>query len=329
MEAGNHQEGAASSSSSSSKTSGSSTTSSSTTSFTSALTLSQLGDDHVPQRYVLPPSQRPISPSDPNLSTLPILDLSSLQSSSLRPHVINNIQTACKEIGFFQVINHGIPLSVMKDALSAANEFFNLPVEDKMLLGSDNVHAPVRYGTSINHAVDKNHFWRDFIKHYSHPISEWIHLWPSNPSSYKVTRLLWRITASLQRLTILQNMTSVWLRNKFGSLNGNDFSNGISNTPEASQICNSKCHTAQVCSQGSAPRQVVASGSYMQCQICMKSGHSAAECLYRHTCSSQQPTHILDARQFLSQTLVIFCKMVSLCSDAVILRNNLVTLHIK
>ncbi|KAL6130638.1 hypothetical protein ACLB2K_069017 [Fragaria x ananassa] len=185
MEAGDHQEGAASSSSSSSKTSGSSRTSSSTTSFTSALTLSQLGDAHVPQRYVLPPSQQPIRPSYPNLSTLPILDLSSLQSSSLRPHVINNIQTACKEIGFFQVINHGIPLSVMKDALSAANEFFNLPVEDKMLLGSDNVHAPVRYGTSINHAVDKVHFWRDFIKHYSHPISEWIHLWPSNPSSYK------------------------------------------------------------------------------------------------------------------------------------------------
>ncbi|KAL6129048.1 hypothetical protein ACLB2K_072401 [Fragaria x ananassa] len=139
MEAGDHQEGAASSSSSSSKTSGSSTTSSSTTSFTSALTLSQLGDAHVPQRYVLPPPQRPINPSYPNLSTLPILDLSSLQSSSLRPHVIN----------------HGIPLSVMKDALSAAKEFFNLPVEDKILLGSDNVHAPVRYGTSINHAVDK------------------------------------------------------------------------------------------------------------------------------------------------------------------------------
>ncbi|KAM5554691.1 flavanone 3-dioxygenase 3-like [Rosa sericea] len=185
MEAGDHQEGAESSSSSSSKTSGSSRTSSSSSSFTSALTLTQLGVAHVPQRYVLPPSQRP-SPY-PNLSTiaLPILDLSSLKSSSLRPHVINNIQTACREIGFFQVINHGIPLSMMKDALSAANEFFNLPVEEKMLLGSDNVHAPVRYGTSINQAVDRVHFWRDFIKHYSHPISKWIHLWPSNPSSYK------------------------------------------------------------------------------------------------------------------------------------------------
>lgn len=85
----------------------------------------------------------------------------------------------------FQVINHGIPLHVMKDALDAVMGFFDLPLEEKMLLMSGNVHAPVRYGTSLNHSRDKVHFWRDFIKHYSHPISEWIHLWPANPPSYR------------------------------------------------------------------------------------------------------------------------------------------------
>ncbi|KAL6289914.1 hypothetical protein ACE6H2_007424 [Prunus campanulata] len=113
-------------------------------SFTSALTLTQSGLPHVPQRYVLPPSQRP-NPSSSRLSTtLPIVDLSSLQSPSLRPQIINNIRMASKEIGFFQVVNHGIPSSVMEGALSAAKEFFNLPLEEKMLLGSDSVHAPVR-----------------------------------------------------------------------------------------------------------------------------------------------------------------------------------------
>ena len=73
----------------------------------------------------------------------------------------------------------------MKDALEAATEFFNLPIEEKMRLVSDNINEPVRYGTSLNHTVDQVHFWRDFIKHYSNPISEWIHLWPSNPPTYK------------------------------------------------------------------------------------------------------------------------------------------------
>lgn len=85
----------------------------------------------------------------------------------------------------FQVINHGIPLTTMSEALEAAKDFFDLPIEKKMQLQSDDVHASVRYGTSLNHRVDKVHFWRDFIKHYSHPISEWIHQWPANPSNYR------------------------------------------------------------------------------------------------------------------------------------------------
>lgn len=84
-----------------------------------------------------------------------------------------------------QVINHGISSSVVRDALDAATQFFDLPVEEKMLLVSANVHKPVRYGTSINHSTDRVHYWRDFIKHYSHPLSKWIDMWPSNPPCYK------------------------------------------------------------------------------------------------------------------------------------------------
>lgn len=85
----------------------------------------------------------------------------------------------------FQVINHGINLLGITDAIDAAAEFFDLPQEAKIPLASANVHEPVRYGTSLNHLKDKVHYWRDFIKHYSHPISTWIDLWPSNPSCYR------------------------------------------------------------------------------------------------------------------------------------------------
>ncbi|XVE76840.1 hypothetical protein DITRI_Ditri13aG0012500 [Diplodiscus trichospermus] len=152
--------------------------------FTSATTLTKMRVPHVPQHYVLPPSQRP-NPTLDITTTLPIIDLSSLNHASQRSLTLDKIQMASKGFGFFQVVDHGIPLSIMNDALDAAKEFFNLSLEEKMPLLSDNVHDPVRYGTSLNHAKDKVHFWRDFIKHYSHPISEWIHLWPSNPPSYK------------------------------------------------------------------------------------------------------------------------------------------------
>lgn len=78
----------------------------------------------------------------------------------------------------------------MKDALQVATEFFNLPNDEKMRLFSDDVHKPVRYGTSLNQAKDEVFCWRDFIKHYSHPIADWIHMWPSNPSTYRCVLLI-------------------------------------------------------------------------------------------------------------------------------------------
>ena len=79
--------------------------SSNTSKLISAMALTKLGLTHVPQRYVLPSSQRP------NLhhiivhssTSLPIIDLSNLQNPSLRSHTLDEIQMACKEVGFFQV----------------------------------------------------------------------------------------------------------------------------------------------------------------------------------------------------------------------------------
>ncbi|PHT60685.1 hypothetical protein CQW23_03048 [Capsicum baccatum] len=152
-------------------------------SFNSVMTLTEEGLTSVPKRYVLPPSLRP----DETLSNkcLPIVDLTLLRRPLLRPQIIQQVRLVCKELGFFQVVNHGIPESVMKDALDVATEFFALPNEEKMHLMSPNVHDPVRYNTSLNDVKDKVSFWRDFLKHYANPISNWIDLWPSNPTCYK------------------------------------------------------------------------------------------------------------------------------------------------
>ncbi|PIN01728.1 Iron/ascorbate family oxidoreductase [Handroanthus impetiginosus] len=165
-------------------------------SFTSAMALSQMGIRNVPERYILPIVQRPTLDQKPHCSTmaLPVIDLSPLANPSLRSRTIEEVRVACKELGVFQhvlklfvlqVINHGIPLSYTTDALDVAAEFFTMPNETKMHLASSDVCQPVRYGTSLNYINDKVQYWRDFIKHYSHPISTWIDFWPSDPPSYK------------------------------------------------------------------------------------------------------------------------------------------------
>ncbi|WVZ06710.1 hypothetical protein V8G54_020056 [Vigna mungo] len=115
-------------------------------SFTSAVSLNKLGVSSIPRRYVLPPSQRP-SPHLPISTTLPIIDLSTLRDQSLVSRsTINEIRIACKEIGCFQVINHGIDQSVMDEALEVSTQFFNLPSAEKMRLFSEDVHKPYRIG---------------------------------------------------------------------------------------------------------------------------------------------------------------------------------------
>ncbi|CAJ1967828.1 unnamed protein product [Sphenostylis stenocarpa] len=73
----------------------------------------------------------------------------------------------------------------MDEALLVASKFFELPTMEKVKLRSNDVHKPVRYGTSLKDGIDKVQFWRVFLKHCAHPLKEWIHLWPENPSDYR------------------------------------------------------------------------------------------------------------------------------------------------
>lgn len=62
-------------------------------SFTSAMTLSQMGMSNVPECYILPPTQRPTLEHTPYCSTaLPVIDLSALENPDLRPQAIKNNQ---------------------------------------------------------------------------------------------------------------------------------------------------------------------------------------------------------------------------------------------
>ncbi|XP_012833886.1 PREDICTED: flavonol synthase/flavanone 3-hydroxylase-like [Erythranthe guttata] len=177
------------------------------TSFTSAIAVSQMSIRNIPRRYILPLPHRPTLITDhkqqhcfSTRASLPIIDLSSLDDPLLRSRIVDQVSLACEEFGFFQgdecnkstntkcfvqVTNHGIPVSFTKDALDVAKEFFDLPNETKMRIASADIHKPVRYGTSLNHIKDKVQYWRDFIKHYSHPISTWVDSWPSDPPTYK------------------------------------------------------------------------------------------------------------------------------------------------
>ncbi|CAN1139944.1 Probable 2-oxoglutarate-dependent dioxygenase At3g50210 [Linum perenne] len=72
---------------------------------------------------------------------IPIIDIGPLLAKSDDPdmgsdpgvaQVVQQLDKACREAGFFYVKGHGIPDSLVKKVKSIAHEFFQLPYEDKL-----------------------------------------------------------------------------------------------------------------------------------------------------------------------------------------------------
>ncbi|KAF5179877.1 Dmr6-like oxygenase [Thalictrum thalictroides] len=102
---------------------------------------------------------------------IPIIDFPLLNSAipDQRAKVIQDLGKACQDWGFFMLVNHGVPESLMERMLAICQEFFNQPEDVKLQSAEEHVLAPLRYGTSFNPSVDKVFFWRDFLRIWMHP----------------------------------------------------------------------------------------------------------------------------------------------------------------
>ncbi|KAL9268707.1 Oxoglutarate-dependent flavonoid 7-O-demethylase 1-like protein [Drosera capensis] len=90
--------------------------------------------NQVPQRYVRSDlSGAPFTSScESALSTqFPVIDLARLASFDTKNSELEKLDLACKEWGFFHVINHGVSLSLVEDMKNRIVEFFELPLEEK------------------------------------------------------------------------------------------------------------------------------------------------------------------------------------------------------
>eukprot|EP01018_Ginkgo_biloba_P012181 Gb_17241 [translate_table: standard] len=141
----------------------------------------------LPKDFIRPLHQRP-SLDDVDFSeTIPVVDLKDLLVGSNRQSLVAQIGKACADDGFFQVVNHGVPASIMKRMTEVGKEFFEMPVEDKLLFYSDDPTRAVRLSTSFNIQREQVFNWRDYLRHHCYPLEEFIHAWPSKPASYRET----------------------------------------------------------------------------------------------------------------------------------------------
>ena len=82
-------------------------------------------------------------------------------------------------------MNHGVPDPVMKSMMGIAKEFFEMPVEDRAYLYSEDPTKLARLSTSFNVSKEKFHNWRDYLIHACLPLEEVMDSWPTKPAAYR------------------------------------------------------------------------------------------------------------------------------------------------
>lgn len=68
------------------------------------------------------------------ISKTPVIDLSPLSGGTRgeRDALARRVVEACSETGFFYIVNHGVPPALVSSMFASAEEFFSLPLAEKM-----------------------------------------------------------------------------------------------------------------------------------------------------------------------------------------------------
>nr|XP_043617288.1 protein DOWNY MILDEW RESISTANCE 6 [Erigeron canadensis] len=135
----------------------------------------------LPEGYVRPVNDRPNLSQVSECNDVPVIDFGGSDKSRIN----KQIGDACRNYGFFQVINHGVPNEIVEKMQQVGREFFELPVEEKMKLYSEDPTKTMRLSTSFNIQKEQVHNWRDFLRLHCYPLDQYTPEWPSNPSHFK------------------------------------------------------------------------------------------------------------------------------------------------
>ncbi|GJW05308.1 2-oxoglutarate (2OG) and Fe(II)-dependent oxygenase superfamily protein [Tanacetum coccineum] len=137
------------------------------------------GLTQVPGQYIQPPNHR-INKQNATVSLENMtIDLSKLDGPN-HDQVVKSIAHAAETLGFFQVVNHGVPIELLESLKASAHQFFNQPSEKKAVYLKGVSPSPmVKYGTSFVPEKEKALEWKDYISMIYTNDADALEFWPN------------------------------------------------------------------------------------------------------------------------------------------------------
>ncbi|GJU53464.1 1-aminocyclopropane-1-carboxylate oxidase homolog 1-like protein [Tanacetum coccineum] len=112
------------------------------------------GIQEIPRIFINPPEPIPKSTTS---FDIPLIDL----ASTNRALIVESIRTASENLGFFQVVNHGIPVSIMNEMLQGVRRFHEQDVEVKKQFYTRDASKAFVYNTNFDLYASPAANWRD------------------------------------------------------------------------------------------------------------------------------------------------------------------------
>ncbi|EEF34712.1 Flavonol synthase/flavanone 3-hydroxylase, putative [Ricinus communis] len=154
----------------------------------------------VPIRYIRPELEFDEFSMDESLQ-IPVIDMSKLkEDQSSHNDELAQLHIACRNWGFFQLINHGVSEEVMENMKMDIQEFFKLPFEEKMAFAQlpNNIEG---YGQAFVVSDEQKLDWGDMLFLLPLPASSRkMRFWPTNPTSFGET--FDKYSSELQRIAV-------------------------------------------------------------------------------------------------------------------------------
>ncbi|KNA17368.1 hypothetical protein SOVF_080610 [Spinacia oleracea] len=139
--------------------------------------LADMGIKSLPRQYIHPQEERfnTISDDGGEDRSIPMIDMSNDDHHAMETLICN----AAEKWGFFQLINHGVPLKVLEDVKAATYRFFELSAQEKsMYLKENSPSSCVRYGTSFVPEAEMALEWKDYLSLFFVSDEETLSRWP-------------------------------------------------------------------------------------------------------------------------------------------------------
>lgn len=147
--------------------------------------LASKGLKEVPPRYLRTTSELSEVWETESLE-IPVIDINKLaEDHPDHSDEIEKFHLACKEWGFFQLINHGISEEFIHQLKTETEEFFKLPLEEKK--NYDQLPNSIEgYGQAFVVSEDQKLDWGDMLFLLAQPASQRnLRFWPKNPASFR------------------------------------------------------------------------------------------------------------------------------------------------